>query len=283
MSRLSLILILGILATELSAIAKASVSPVAIIRMDDIQEYYCDAVVKYIVDTVNGLNVPISLGFIANGLDQDPSGDAYYKSLSKNSLVEIASHSFSHLPFQDKPLAWQTNDLSKANDMIAKVTTVTPKTFITPLNVYDTNTPIAMKSNGLSIMSAECSWDVNRPGQVSYCLEGGDVKAPNITWNGVYMLSAGAVLGGDEYWEDTSLPASTTDAMNWMNAQIKNQGFTVLMLHPFEFTTDESACSVDQIDRKKINVLTEVIQQGLSNGWRFMTFQQGALALSTNT
>jgi hypothetical protein len=44
--------------------------------------------------------------------------------------------------------------------------------------------------------------------------------APDIVRNGVYMLPAGAVLGGKAYWEDSSLDASLAEAIKWIELQI---------------------------------------------------------------
>ena len=53
-----------------------------------------------------------------------------------------------------------------------------------------------------------------------HCPAGANVVAPNIDYNGVDMLPAGAVLGDEDYWIDFSRPADTALAIQWIERQI---------------------------------------------------------------
>lgn len=53
-----------------------------------------------------------------------------------------------------------------------------------------------------------------------YCPTGADVVAPNILWNGINMLPAGAVMGDEGYWTDYSRPANSALAIAWIERQI---------------------------------------------------------------
>jgi hypothetical protein len=244
--------------------------PVVIIRLDDVQAWYCDKLTQTVVDTVTGMNTSISVGLIGEYLDTDEAIDNYLVSMSKNPLVEVVSHSYSHVPYGGESLEWQESDLKSASDMINKVTNMSPKSFIPPENSYDENTRTALTENSMNLMSAQCTWNLDYPNSPLTCNEGSQVVAPDIMWNGIAMLPAGAVLGGMQYWEDFTQPASLDDAVAWANSQIDNQGFCVLMLHPQEFATDESTC--DTVIDDKIQVLVDFINYG-KDKWNFMTFQ----------
>lgn len=254
----------------LQLIAALKELPVVIIRLDDVQGWYCDTLTQTVVDTVIGMNTSISVGLIGEYLDTDEVIDSYLLSVSKNSLVEIVSHSYSHIVYGGESLDWQESDLQSASSMIKKVTNASPVSFIPPENSYDENTRTALIENSMNLMSAQCTWNLEVPDTPITCNEGSQVVAPNIMWNGISMLPAGAVLGGMDYWEDFSKPASLDDAVAWIDAQITNQGFSVLMLHPQEFATDESSC--DKVDEDKLQVLVDLINYG-QNKWKFMTFQ----------
>jgi peptidoglycan/xylan/chitin deacetylase (PgdA/CDA1 family) len=131
----------------------------------------------------------------------------------------MTTHSQTHNSFDGKTVAWQRNELKTSNDMIESVTGKRPTSFITPFNEYDTNTPVSMLLEGVSVMSASCTWDPVTYDPI-YCMEGSDVVAPDIMWNGVYSLPAGAVLGKEAYWTNYNLPASLADATGWIDAQI---------------------------------------------------------------
>lgn len=254
--------------------------PVVIIRLDDIQAWYCETLSEVVIDNVVSTQTPISVGIIGRYLDEDTDITSYLKSIASNPLVEIASHSYSHTPYGGQSVAWQEDDLEASLNMIEKVTSVVPLSFIPPQNSYDENTAVVEVEYSMSIMSAQCTWDLALSNTTISCGVGSKVVAPNIIWNGIAMLPAGAVLGDVHYWEDFSGPASVDDAVAWIDAQILGQGFSVLMLHPQEFATDESTC--DTLDQSKLNVLLDLIAYG-KDKWQFMTFQNAASYFESQT
>ena len=50
--------------------------------------------------------------------------------------------------------------------------------------------------------------------------------APDIDYNGVDMLPAGAVLGDEDYWTDFSRPADSALAIEWIERQIGESVYT---------------------------------------------------------
>ena len=74
--------------------------------------------------------------------------------------------------------------------------------------------------NGMNVFSAECVWSLDTPNTIEYCKDDVNVVAPHIVKKGVFMLPAGAVLGGVDYWEDFLLNASLAEAIDWIEAQI---------------------------------------------------------------
>jgi hypothetical protein len=245
--------------------------PVVVIRIDDVVTYFCEEAGLVAINTVIDLKTPICVGIIANGLTADKTFAKSLNKIAQSEYVEIVSHSFLHNDYTGNTYDWQYADLEDAEAEIAKVTGLRPTTFIPPRNTYDETTIQAVKDfSDLNLMSAQCSWKRDGSGQKYFCNEGSDVVAPNITYENLYMLPTGAVMGDQGYFKNYLLPASLTDAVGWMEAQIANQGFSVLMLHPLEFATDETCLHVDEA---KITVLKEIIAYGQGK-WQFMTFQQ---------
>lgn len=70
--------------------------------------------------------------------------------------------------------------------------------------------------------------------------------APNIDYNGVDMLPAGAVLGDEDYWTDFSRPANTALAIEWIERQIGNLVICVFNC----FTLETCLCCIGLFNRK---------------------------------
>jgi hypothetical protein len=193
--------------------------PTVIFRLDDVQAWWCESIAETVINTFISKNTPVSLGVIGEYLDQGDTVPAFIAGLASNPLIEMTTHSQTHTSFAGKTVSWQRNELRSSMNMINSVTGVTPKAFITPYNEYDTNTAVSMVAEGLTILSASCVWDPVTYDPL-YCIDGSNVVAPNIMWNGVYSLPAGAVMGKEAYWNDYQQPASVADAVGWIEAQI---------------------------------------------------------------
>lgn len=247
--------------------------PVVMIRMDDVTQGWCEHATKAVISAVLGTDTPLSLGLIAAELNADKNFSEYLYEISKNDLIDVTSHSFEHQSFDDKNLSWQENDLYRAQELISDVTQKTPHAFLVPYSEFDSNTIQAVADNeDLFVFSAQCVWNLQYENTKLYCPDPLDVVAPNTIVNGVHMLSAGAVLGDVTAFTDFFAPASFTDCVGWIEAQIANQGFSVLMLHPVQFTTDKTCLNIVQ---EKLDVLVELIEYGKSR-WQFMSLTDGA-------
>lgn len=244
-------------------------------RIDDIQAWFCSSILDSVFEPFTSTNTPLSIGIIGTGLSGDPTVNSVLKSLENNPNIEFANHSFTH-PSGGLPslggLVQQQADLQQDQDMIKSVVNVSADTFIPPDNVYDDNTVQAMKNVNLTNMSAQCTWTA--PGVTALCPEGSDVTWPNLTWSNLISMPAGAVI---DDWSDFSKPASVDIAMAWADAQIKNQGFAVFMLHPQELATDGTG-QCKTVDQSKLGVIKDVISQGAQKGWRYYTFDGMAQA-----
>jgi hypothetical protein len=152
-------------------------------------------------------------------------------------------------------------------------------TFIPPKNEFDDNTILALQNNtDYHILSAQCNW-VPGTNRVEYCkstdMMNLSVVSPNIKVNDLYVLPTGAVLGDYAYWQNYLLPGSVENATAWLQAQIDNQGFGVLMLHPVEFATDSSCAVIDEV---KLKVFTDLIKSNTATipggKWKFMLYHE---------
>lgn len=234
------------------------------------------------IDAVIAKNTSINVGVIANDLDKTTHSDFadYIRTISDQSLVEIVSHSYSHQTYVDNDLDWQIGDMVTAQDILSGVTGVSPTAFVPPLNTFDSDTLEAMLHvEALKVFSAECVWNQETPGQVTTCPAPGSVAAPDILTGGNYHLPAGAVLGDLSYWDNKIQTGNLSEAIKMIDAQILNQNFSVVLLHPYEFSTSTECVSVDS---DKIALLESLIDYG-EGKYQFMTFQEAVMYFTNDT
>jgi peptidoglycan/xylan/chitin deacetylase (PgdA/CDA1 family) len=250
--------------------------------MDDVAVRSCEDMAEAAIDAVLAKDTPINVGVIAQDLDKTSNSAfaAYIKTISGNSLVEIASHSNSHDTYTGHDLDWQVADMQTAQRILSGVTGVFPTAFIPPLNTFDSDTLDAMSSvQDLKVFSAKCVWNQDVPGEVTNCPSPGAVSAPNILVGSNYHLSAGAVLGNTAYWNNKIQPGNLSAAIQWIDTQILNQNYSVVLLHPSEFSASTECVSVDT---DKIELLESLIDYGAGK-YQFMTFQQAAKYFANDT
>ena len=202
--------------------------PVVSFRLDDVQAWWCEDISQTVIDVFIEENIPINLGIIGEDINNGAGIDEYLLGLAGNPLIEMSSHSFKHESFEGKNYSWQYEDMSLNDDMITSVTTQKANAFIPPLNEYDNNTIAAAVANGMDIFSAECTWSWTVPNTTIVCKDIVKVVAPDIIRDGVHMLPAGAVLGGEDYWTDFLLNASLADAISWIESQIGTNILSIL-------------------------------------------------------
>ena len=256
--------------------------PVVILRMDDVAARSCEQMTKTAIDAVLAKNTPISVGVIANdiGLSTHEPFASYLRSIASNDLVEIFSHSYSHDDYTDHDLYWQIDDIATSQGVINSVTGALPRTLSPPLNTFNSETLEAMLNvDYMEVFTSKCAWNRNVPGEVIDCDAPGAVEAPNILTGGSYHLPAGAVLGGTSYWNNKIQAANLSEAIRWIDTQISQQNFSVVLLHPYEFSTSTECVTVDA---DKIAVLESLIDYGVGK-YQFMTFQEAVMYFANDT
>jgi peptidoglycan/xylan/chitin deacetylase (PgdA/CDA1 family) len=270
-------------ATRSPTLTDCNPDPVVMFRLDNVKAFWCTDLAISIVKEFTNASMPLNVGIIGKNGHYECSDDVVLtnaiSSWQTESTVEIVSNSYEFMYFDGETLAWQSEDLAKAQAEIMELANgYCPISFIPPYGSFDANTIKAMKENNLDVMSSYCIWDLHNPGTISWCPSGSHFVAPHINNDGVYMLPAGAVLGDADYWEDNSLPADFHSALAWVKEQVARQGFSVITLSPIEFATDRGTCS--SMDTDKLAVLREVISYARDN-WDVQLFQDAKVTLST--
>ncbi|NEN87602.1 MAG: hypothetical protein F6K48_01140 [Okeania sp. SIO3H1] len=242
--------------------------PKVVFRLDDVQDWYqapsqiavMEAFANY---SVEGKNSPqsLSIGVIGCSFGDDELHVKKIEEIMTNlgERGEVVSHSMTHEDFSAKTLEKQIRefkDFKTVADIYFPGKTV--RTFIAPYNEYDECTTVkAMKLTGYDILSAQCTPD--------FCYNAGDPSSTPA------YLPAGASTGG---WTAPYKIQTANKIFAEIQAQIKsndNQNWSVVMMHPFEFTKGEDT---EEVNPCAIETLKKVIEMCLDNGYELVTYTQ---------
>ncbi|NEQ40573.1 MAG: polysaccharide deacetylase family protein [Okeania sp. SIO3I5] len=242
-------------------------TPKVVFRLDDIQDWYCNEaqqeIIKVFADySVDGKSSPqgISIGIIGNVFGEDVAHVEEIQEIMANlgDSGEVVSHSMTHEDFSEKTIEEQVRELEDFRELIGD--TYFPekevRTFIAPFNAYSEDTTIpAMKEAGYDILSAQCT--------PNFCYNEGDP-----TSNPAYLPAAASTGGWDVPYKIQ--PASEIFAE--IQEQIEINNWSVVMMHPFEFTMEDPDDT--EVNPDAIETLRELIGICLDNGYEVVTYSQ---------
>ena len=236
--------------------------PTVIFRLDDIQSGYLEATQLKIMRTFEARDVALTIGVIGDYFD--PPYSCTVNSIMSNlgEKGEVACHSMTHSNFTSLSLDEQKEELSECRD---KLMTLFPgkeiNTFIPPYNEFNNDTLEAMREESYSILSSK-STNYSIPNGSCYN-EGGNFDEDDIV-----DLPVGASTGGFG-------PTLVLQSAQTVFDQIKNQldyngqNWSVVMMHPQEFSTTKNEVNLDAIA-----TLNELIDMCESSGYEMVTFSQ---------
>ncbi|NEP78856.1 MAG: hypothetical protein F6K39_12165 [Okeania sp. SIO3B3] len=240
--------------------------PKVVFRLDDIQDGYCNEAQQEIIKvfanySVDDQNSPqgISIGIIGNSFGKDaPHVEAIQEIMTNlGDRGEVVSHSMTHDDFRCKTIRQQVKELNDFKAIIGETyfPDKTVRTFIPPFNEYCENTTIpAMTLAGYDILSGQCT---------DSCYNEGDPSS-----NPAY-LPAGASTGG---WISPYEIQPASDIFAEIQEQIEKNNWSVVMMHPYEFT--ENAPENTEVNPDAIETLRELIGMCLDNGYEVVTYSQ---------
>ena len=237
--------------------------PTVIFRLDDIQPYYLEPTQLEIMRTFEAKDVALTIGVIAGSLVDSPHSDALYSIMSNlGEKGEVACHSMTHSNFTSLSLDEQKEELSECRD---KLMTLFPgkeiNTFIPPQNLSNNDTLEAMREESYSILSSK-STNYSIPNGSCYN-EGGNFDEDDIV-----DLPVGASTGG---FGSTLVLQSAQTVFDQIKNQLDDNGqnWSVVMMHPQEFSTTKNEVNLDAIA-----TLNELIDMCESSGYEMVTFSQ---------
>jgi len=220
-------------------------------RLDDIQDGYCSEAQRAVISTFINNSIPLTIGVIAAFFNIQPYPDTVLDDFIRTvatdgSKIEIASHGLYHNAsemYNEMPLEMQIEYLATSRAYIqGNITGIPPlTTFITPFDVYGSDTPSAMTATGFSVLTSGL-FNTNCP-------------IPNQVPPYLYLRYAATSLPNDV---TTPVPASTT--MSDVLYQIGLCGWAVVMLHPITYTENALCLSLNQSHFQELSILFSYLQ-----------------------
>ena len=244
--------------------------PTVIFMLDDIQSYDLEPTQLEIMRTFQARDVALTIGVIADSLvdslyvDSSQHSDELYSIMSNlGDKGEVACHSmYDHSNFTSLPLNEQKDELSDCRDnLMVLFPGKEINTFIRPYNEFNDDTLEAMREESYSILSSK-STNYSIPNGSCYN-EGGNFDEDDIV-----DLPVGASTGG---FGSTLVLQSAQTVFDQINNQLdyNGQNWSVVMMHPQEFSTAEY-----EVDMDAIATLNELIDMCESSGYEMVTFSQ---------
>ncbi|MFQ5476614.1 MAG: pentapeptide repeat-containing protein [Nitrosopumilus sp.] len=231
-------------------------------RLDDVQDYYLRGPQLDIMELFQQKNADLTIGIIGSVFGTDPLLVNYIERglVNEFSTLEIASHSYSNAKLTALSKSEQKILLEKTNEVLQDTLGVTPKTLIPPLNLFDENTLEISVELGFTHITGHIDENHSPP-----------------------------YLGVDS--EILYFPANTETAMlnqdgvTWtkqersvileeIKGSIDENGFAVVMMHPYEFTIEELGAYTTETDQYMINEVGKLIDEVKASGIEIVTISE---------
>jgi peptidoglycan/xylan/chitin deacetylase (PgdA/CDA1 family) len=234
-------------------------------RLDDIQDYYMEKTTAQLMQLFKGKNnAPLTVGVIGGvfGSNGDTNTVLLMKQVIADTAwnIEVANHGQNHEDFTLLSKEEQKNKLLFTNNKILEKTGVNVKTFIPPFNQYNQATVEALQELGFTRFSAQLTTDP-RP----IPLEG----------QTLYHYPIGAST--TDLYKEGFVPVSFDKTWGQIQAQLTQDGFASVMMHPYEFgeiNPNDPNGFIDQPNTARINGLSALIDQIKAAGLKIVTYSQ---------
>lgn len=231
-------------------------------RLDDIQDYYLRNPQVELMKLFQQKKTDLTVGIVGGFFGTDPQLVDFLKKVIPSEVpkFEIASHGWSDDPLTDFNKEDQRELVQKTNDKLFEVLQVTPKVFIPPQNLFDDNTVALLPDLGFTHFSAHIVQNHSPP----YLVEDSTL----------YYFPANtetAVLHPTKYfWEAKSNSVILDEIYEFLG----KYGYSVVMMHPYEFAVTELGVYTGGADMQKIAEVGKLIDELRADGIKLVTIDE---------
>lgn len=231
-------------------------------RLDDVQDYYLRGPQVDIIELFQQKNADLTIGIIGSVFGTDPLLVNYIERGLANefSTLEIASHSYSNAKLTALGKTEQKTLLEKTNEVLQNTLGITPKTFIPPLNLFDDNTLEITAELGFTHITGHIDENHSPPylgvdSEILYFpanTQTAKLNPDGVTWNK----------------QERSL------ILEEIKEFIDENGFAVVMMHPYEFTIEELGAYTTETDQDMIDRVGKLIDEINESGIEIVTISE---------
>jgi len=215
-------------------------------RFDDIQKDWLLDVQLEMLKTLKENNIPVTIGVIGNEFEGTVVNHVKQLISEETSNIEIANHGWEHEDFTFLDNNIQSQLLKNTNRKIFDATGQSAKIFIPPYNQANTDTLKAMKENNFTHYSSSVLYS--------------EPPYPLIT-SGIYHFPETATTGAWNKKLNIFYGLPHTETLKDIKASQKIFGFSVVTLHPQEFSTIKNGTYFNQIEENQIHELNLLIDE----------------------
>ncbi|MGY5149175.1 MAG: polysaccharide deacetylase family protein [Candidatus Nitrosopumilus sp. bin_68KS] len=227
-------------------------------RLDDVQDYWLNNVQMSIMETFIENKTPLTIGIIANAFGNDQKITGFIENATKNkaSYLEIATRGIGLNPFTSYGKIEQSENLKESLDIIESILDIRPQVFLPPNNKFNDDTFTILKENNITHISSSLTNGDEPPFEFK---NENFYRFPQITSTGKYNPSS-------NIFERVSNDIIIVEA----DQSINNYGFTVISIHPQEFSTITNSTYVNSINQEQINDLEKLIIEFKDKGYKIV-------------
>jgi peptidoglycan/xylan/chitin deacetylase (PgdA/CDA1 family) len=190
-------------------------------RLDDVQDHYLNDVNMEIMRVFQEKNVPLTIGIVGNLFGQDKTLVSFIKNrINVNPELAISNHGWNHEDFRRFNINDQELLLKRTNDKIYEALGILPSIFIAPFNVFNNDTLIALRQNGIKYLSSSTDRD---PGPYASNESDMPIHFPSTAFTGT---------NNETYW----FGLTHQDTNSQIDKSIEKYGFAVVEMHPYEYS-----------------------------------------------
>ncbi len=235
-----------------------------IFRFDDVQGWWEHDVQNTVLTTFIQTHTKVAPALVMDKYGDESSVVDTVKEGQRVGLFEVALHGWNHDDFALKTVDEQKADLTKANTKLEQINGVKSNIFVAPYDSVNRNMLVAMKDDGLQILSADAYGLPDVFPQMD--------KATGIA-NVPYTVN---FVNQNKPLQSNG--KTTRQIITEINASISENGYAVVLTHPQDFALYDSHGNepiiLPQINSTQLSTLKAVISQLRANSIPVASFNE---------
>jgi peptidoglycan/xylan/chitin deacetylase (PgdA/CDA1 family) len=254
-------------------------------RLDDVQDTFVDAAQVAAMEIFISKGQPLSLALIMNYIGNDATIVDKVVQGSKMGIFELGIHGWNHVDYTKLSASEQNKTLDIANNKMKSLFGNISQIFVPPYGYFNNDTLRVMNAQGIKILSATLSSEINfdkgrsiinYPGERASNLSGMSVKVNNDV-EAPLPFHVPGLVSYKEYENGRPIKNPVGNMMKSVNENIEKYGYSVIILHPQDFAYQDANSNIsdeNRVNSTELNELSQVIDVLSSENKRITTLSE---------